>query len=540
MSKLYTKEDVKKAVRAVIYIRYSSHRQTDSFSIEYQKDECMKYLQQQGYKFIRQYVDEAKSGKKTAGREALDEMIYDAGKGKFEKIIVFSFSRSFRNTRDALNYNYDLMDKYGVVIESVIERIDLTNPHGKFSGTNLFAMHELQADIIAAHVCSGMYIAAKQGYYLGGYVPFGYQLYETGEFTRGKARKKYEPHPEESELVRKMFEMYADGFSLDYIQKMLKDMGIKGRKGGIMTVQTISRIMHSPFYIGIREYEIKGHDKLYIENAIPAIVDINLWKIIQTKNAKNALPEPRKTKRLYSLTGKIHCGKCGAHLFGTYKGDSRNKNYTYSYYICSNKKSRKTCDNKNLRKDMIEQYCIDQIKKHILNPKAIKDIAKYIVELAGEAPTDIKIQIDKLSKRKRKIIDILKKAKRDELEGETTQEVYQEIAAEYNAELADVDIKLFQLEAAEQTAITPESIENYLNEMLLNIDTADEYILKAIFDKLIDKIVVYDDRVELSLIVCPYPHVRDNHSKGQPKYILSLCADRKIFIAENPTKFKKK
>ena len=519
MRKPYTKSDIKKAVRAVIYIRYSSHRQTDSFSIEYQKDECMKYLQSQGYKFVKQYVDEAKSGKKTAGREAFDEMIFDAEQGKFDKIIVFSFSRSFRNTRDALNYNYELSEKYGVVIESVIERIDMTNPHGKFSGTNLFAMHELQADIIAAHVKSGMYIAAKQGYYLGGFVPFGYRLYETGEFTRGKARKKYEPHPDEKEIVKRMFEMYADGFSLDYIQKQLKDNGIKGRKGGIMTVQTMARIFKSPFYIGVREYKIKGYEPLYIENAVPALIDINLWNTIQAKHEKNALPEPRKTKRLYTLTGKLHCGNCGAHLFGMHKGDSRNEKWSYTYYVCSNKKSRKTCDMKNLRKDVIEKYCIDEIKKHILNPESIKAIAEYIVDIAGDAPTDIKLEYDKLSKRKEKIKGILKKAKKDELEEiDGAAEIYSELSAEYGQELAEIDIKLFQLEAAAQTAITPETVETYLNEMLLNIDTSDEHILKAIFDKLIEKIVVYDDRVELYLIVCPYPRVRDRISKGQPHF----------------------
>lgn len=180
---------MKKKIRVVIYIRYSSHRQAGSFSVEYQLAECKKHIERSGYELVEVYIDEAKTGKKTAGREAFDSMMFDASLNKFDKIIVFSFSRSFRNTRDALNYNYELQEKYGIVIESVIERIDMTDPHGKFSGTNLFAMHELQSDITAAHVKSGMYFAAQQGYYLGGYVPFGYELYGTSEFSRGKERK---------------------------------------------------------------------------------------------------------------------------------------------------------------------------------------------------------------------------------------------------------------------------------------------------------------------------------------------------------------
>ena len=198
-------------------------------SIEYQQEECLKHIERKGYKFVGEYIDKAKTGKKTAGREALEEMLYDAGRNKFDRIIVFSFSRSFRNTRDALNTNHELMEKHNIAIESVIEPIDLTTAHGKFSGTNLFAMHELQSDIIAAHVRSGMYIAAKQGYYLGGPVPFGYGTYETGEFTRGKARKKYCINEEEAEVVKLIFQMYADGFSVIYIRDELQNRDIRSK-----------------------------------------------------------------------------------------------------------------------------------------------------------------------------------------------------------------------------------------------------------------------------------------------------------------------
>ena len=244
---------MKKKIRVVIYIRYSSQRQAESFSVEYQLAECKKYLEACGYELVEVYIDEAKSGKKTAGREAFDAMMFDASQNKFDKIIVFSFSRSFRNTRDALNYNHELSEKYSIAIESVIERIDLSDPHGKFSGTNLFAMHELQSDITAAHAKAGMYFAAQQGYFLGGFVPFGYELYGTGEFSRGKERKKYRPNPNEVEIVREMFELYADGFSLDFVQTTMRDKGIKGRKGDIIGKNTVARILKNAFYIGTRE-----------------------------------------------------------------------------------------------------------------------------------------------------------------------------------------------------------------------------------------------------------------------------------------------
>ena len=262
-------EETRKVIRAVIYIRFSSHKQTDSYSIEYQQEECLKHIERKGYKYVNAYIDEAKTGKKTAGRDALEQMLFDAGRNKFDRIIVFSFSRSFLNTRDALNTNYELMEKHGITIESVIEPIDLSSPHGKFSGTNLFAMHELQSDITAAHARAGMYIAAKQGYYLGGPITFGYDTYETGEFTRGKPRKKYCINEEDAEIVKMVYQMFLDGFSINYIRDELVRRDIRMKQSGNLIPSTgIGRMLKDKFYIGIRKYDVKGYEPLAIENAV--------------------------------------------------------------------------------------------------------------------------------------------------------------------------------------------------------------------------------------------------------------------------------
>ena len=522
-------QNAKNALRAVIYIRYSSHRQVDSYSVEYQLQECEKYIMQKGYKFINTYIDEAKTAKQTAGRDAFDEMIADAARKKFDRIIVFSFSRSFRNTRDALNYNHELMEKYNVVIESVIERIDLTNPHGKFSGTNLFAMHELQSDIIAAHVRSGMYVAAQQGYFLGGVVPYGYELYSTGELSRGKERKKYKINEEEAKHVRKLYAMYAEGFSINQLHNYVLSEGIKGRKGAIMGINTMASMLRNPIYCGVRDYKIKGHDPIYIPGAVPAIVDEKTWHAVQARHAKTKenTPKRRKGKRLYALTGKIICGKCGSHYFGTTKNSDRYRGGVYAYYMCSKRKSQRNCDCKTIRKEIIENYCINEIKKYILNAEAVEDIAEQITLRADATPTDIEEKLQELKARKTKIGKIIVKLKRDNLEGDTSDETYRELSAEYLQEEANIDLQIYQLEAAQETAISADGVREYLSEMLEDIDGADVEILQVIFDKLIEKVVVHDDKIELYLVVSPFAVIRDNKQSGQPHYKLSLTGSRK-------------
>lgn len=515
-------------IRAVIYIRYSSHKQQGNFSVEYQHDECMKHLERKGYKFVRQYVDEAQTGKKVAGRDAFNQMIHDAYAGKFDRIIVFSYSRSFRNTRDALNYIMDMQEKSDVRWESVIEPIDMSNPHGKFSGTNLFAMHELQSDITAAFVASGMYVAAQQGYYLGGFVPYGYTLKGTGEFSRGKERLKYIPHEKEMIDVQHMFEMYASGQSLKAIQEEMKRRGVKGRRGGVMGDQTIARILKSEFYIGTREITIKGYDTLRLENNVPAIISADLWARVQVRHAAQK-PKPRRTKRLYSLTGKIYCAKCGAHMFGVYKGDKRSNDWTYAYYHCSSKKSKRTCDMKNIRKDKIDAYCMAQIKKHILNADRIAEIAEEVARIAGENPDQAKAELKACRARRTNVAGYLKDLLRKELEENIVGDVVQEMKAEYQSELADLDIRIMQLEGSVANAVSAAGVADYLNEMLESVDSMDAEIQKSIFDQLIEKIVVDDDKVTLFLIVSPFVQYGDKTSNGQPHVSLSPSISRKAF-----------
>ena len=526
-------EDTRKPIRAVIYIRFSSKMQAESYSIEYQQEECLKYIERKGYKFIGEYIDKAKTGKSTAGRESLEEMLYDAGRGKFDRIIVFSFSRSFRNTRDALNTNHDLMEKHGIAIESVIEPIDLTTPHGKFSGTNLFAMHELQSDILAAHVKSGMYVAAKQGYYLGGIINIGYETYETGEFSRGKPRKKYCIKEEEAKIVRMMFQMYVDGYAINYIRDEVNKIGLRSRRGFEMSSQTISRMFKNEFYVGVRKYEIEGYDPLFIEDAVPAIIDVETWNAAQMRNKSQqdyfkSKSAPRQTKRFYPLTGKIFCSDCGKHFTGEYKGEKRYNVEGYAYYGCSTKKNYRKCGVKNIRKDILEDYCIKQIKKHILTPEKIQEIAAYIMSQTDSTPDLVKEEFDTVEKRKRKVLEIIKKMKRDMYEmDEAEAEAQKELIAEYSKELNLLNEKIARLESLEGNVVSEDMIIDLLNECALNIDSPDPHILKSVFDKLIEKIIISDDKVEIYLIVFPFAHSALNASIGCPIYSLSTEINRK-------------
>lgn len=524
-------KDAKKAkssIRAGVYVRYSDHKQDGSFSIEYQMEECERHITNKGYTLQKVYIDKAKTGRKVAGREEFDQMCRDAKAGKLDIIVVFSLSRSFRNVREALNFCHEMQTEHDIYIESVIEPIDMTSPHGKFSSTNLFAMHELQSDITANHVKAGMHVGARQGYYLGGYVPFGYDTYGTGEFARGKEKRKYKVHDQESEIIKKLFELYADGFSLTRLQDYCIENRVYGRKGKIMGKQTISRILHNDFYIGTRRFDIDGYETVVVPKLVPAIIDDALWARVQERHAEElSKTQPRRRKRLYELTGKIFCAKCGGHYTGEFKRDKRYPDSSAARYVCGTKKSHRTCDGKNIRKDVLDKFVIRSIKQHILDDQALDAIADHIAKLAGSDPTDVQNKIMSKEKEKAAIVKMEKELTLKELRGEISRETFLELKSDFTTQIADLNLELMRLEAESDVAITKESVLQYLNDILLNIDTAEPEILKNIFDKVVDRIIIADDRVEVHLIVSPLSLPTSEHkdSSGHPHY--AVCSEER-------------
>lgn len=519
-----TKKTKAGKTRAVIYIRYSDRKQDGSFSIEYQTTECERYTTIKKYNLVKMYVDKAKSGKKVAGREEFEQMCRDAARDKFDTIVVFSLSRSFRNVREALNFCHEMYEKHNIHIESVIEPIDLTSPHGKFSGTNLFAMHELQSDITAAHVKAGMHVAAQQGYHLGGFVPFGYDTYGTGEFSRGKERLKYKPNAQEAEIVKEIFAWYADGFSLTFIQEQMKARRVCGRRGDILGQQTIGRILRNEFYIGTRVFDIDGYETLVLPDNVPSIIDMSVWNKVQARHAQQKEIAPRKReKRLYELTGKIFCAKCNQHYFGAHKKDNKNPQYSKSWYTCATKKSKRSCDAKNIRKDRIDKYVISQIKAHILNEHSMNEIADEVANILEASPTNTRTEIKRLEKEKAEIVRMEKELTLKELRGTISKETFTELTSDFTNQVADINLQLLKLGMADENEISRESVLEYLREIFDDVESSSPEILKNVFDKVVEKIIVDDDKVTLYLVVAPLslPRSDSKTTSGQPHYSLS-------------------
>ena len=107
-------------MNAVVYARYSSHRQGEQ-SIEGQLAEAKKYASAHGLTIIHEYCDRAQTGRND-NREQFQRMLADAAKHAFDALIVWKTDRIGRNKEEIALNKYHLK-KNGVKIEKPLKRI---------------------------------------------------------------------------------------------------------------------------------------------------------------------------------------------------------------------------------------------------------------------------------------------------------------------------------------------------------------------------------------------------------------------------------
>ena len=501
-------------LRVHAYIRYSSVMQDDGFSVEYQIAEINDYCNRNGWILEKIHVDQALTAKQVAGREAFFDLLNCIVNSEVDVVIVYKMNRMFRNAEESHVYRKKFR-QHGVKIISVTEPIDEQTSAGRLTAKMLANLDQYQSEIIADFVRSSLREMTRQGYYIGGYIPLGYTLVEE---THGKKkRKRYQILESEALHVKKCFELYADGFSLLYILHYLQDAGIKGRRGKSIGRTTLRRLLQNDMYIGTLRFVTEGYDDLIVPDAIPAIIDLDVWNRVQARHEENRPVAPRKHRELYPLTGKITCGYCGQHFFGisckVYKSDG--SPYHYKYYVCSKRGSAHKCSPKRIRKEQLEKIAISAIKQHILNDDMIKEIAQKAASMSINDQKDTAAEIKAIKQKIAEIdetIDLFIEMRR---KNEMSPEVIRRKSDAAESEMKRLQAELIRLEHTIKTAITPDQIEAYLRDMLEKANSDDMDVLKAIFENFIEEIIVTDDEIEIRLFVCSDPVLVYKKPTGQ-------------------------
>jgi DNA invertase Pin-like site-specific DNA recombinase len=146
--------------RAAFYLRVSTVDQHP----ETQLLDLRQMAAQRGYEVVAEFTDRI-SGTK-ARRPALDQMMADARRGRFEVILVWACDRIARSTRHLLEA-LDELNRIGVEFVSFRENIDTGGPLGRAIVVIIGAIAELERSLIVERVRAGMRRARLDGQRIG-------------------------------------------------------------------------------------------------------------------------------------------------------------------------------------------------------------------------------------------------------------------------------------------------------------------------------------------------------------------------------------
>lgn len=147
-------------MKTAIYARVSTFDQEP----ENQLRELRRYCEARGWE-SREYVDKGVSGAKDR-RPALDQLVADAKRRRFDVLVVWRLDRLGRNLRHLILL-LDELRAMGVEFVSLAEGIDCTTPAGKLQLHILGAIAEFERARIQERVRAGLARAKAQGRKLG-------------------------------------------------------------------------------------------------------------------------------------------------------------------------------------------------------------------------------------------------------------------------------------------------------------------------------------------------------------------------------------
>jgi DNA invertase Pin-like site-specific DNA recombinase len=338
--------------RAVLYARYSSERQADSWSIDAQVAELRAYCERMAWSVLDEVcLDQAISGS-TTERPGLTRAMDLIRAGRANVLVVHKLDHFFRDMARTFEYVRELEDHGGGLV-CTQQPIDTTNPvSGKIVLAVMAALAEIYLDNLSEETAKGKRARAATGL-PNGDLPYGYALSRQAERPGANNRAAAQIMPEEAEAIRQAFTWYASGqMGEATIAKRLNEYGYhmrskRGLTGGLFTRDTLRSMLRNPFYAGwVRQ---PGDDaQNWAERAAigdkqrglhEPIISQDLYDLVQRVRAerwgdpgiggRKRGAAPKRLHAPYIAAGLIRCFHCGQRLHGQVAGSGK------SSYFCT-------------------------------------------------------------------------------------------------------------------------------------------------------------------------------------------------------------
>ena len=345
---------------AVIYVRVSSEKQIDNFSLDTQTKILREYAEANGYKVIKVFREEGRSGT-NINRSAYQEMRQYLCENHVDVVLTHKLDRLHRDEFNVFN-DVRFFKEHHIRFIAVADGIDTFNDDSNLLIAVQSALGANFSRNLSKETRKGLLAGAENCLHMGGTPPYGFKVnHDNGMLEIDETT---------APAVRQIFTLYAEGFSTKEICHWLTEHGYKTAKGNEFKANAINAILHNEKYRGYYVWDkaapkdSEGHRNSHavkdtyirIEDGCPRIISDELFTAAQERLALNSDKASRaKPKRYYPLNGRIYCAECGSRMTGNVQYSSGKR---YFQYRCSN-----SCGNKYLKAEALEDSILTALEE---------------------------------------------------------------------------------------------------------------------------------------------------------------------------------
>lgn len=454
-----------------LYCRLSQEDMKDgeSVSIENQRFILQKYADDHGFLNCKFYIDDGYSGA-NFNRPAFKEMMAEVENKNVSAVIVKDQSRLGRDYLQTGMLMEVTFPQYDVRFIAINDGVDSANGTSDYAGIRNY-FNDLYARDTNRKIRAVQRAKGERGERVGTKIPYGYM-------KNPDDPKQLLPDPETAPIVKRIFEMYANGIGIRKIcskfceEQILSPSAYALRKTGRKTRGldmdkpyywehgTVRFMLSNRIYCGdtvnFQTYSksnklkkrIKNDDKniLIFENTHESIIDRKTFDLVQKHFESRKRPD--KHGEMDKYAGYLYCGDCGKRLYL-----HRNKAEEKTCFMCSNyQKGKYDCTCHYIRVQILEQIVLENLRS--VTAFARNDPEKFYAMAAknGEAEAkkfmkESKHQKEQFTGRITQLDSIIRCLYEDRVTGRITPERYDSLANGYEQEQSQLKSKLSELES---------------------------------------------------------------------------------------------
>ena len=312
------------------------------------------------WEFVEVFADRAITGTNTKNRENFNRMIDLALNGGIDIILTKSISRFARNTVDTLQTVRELK-AVGVEVRFEKENLHTFDPKCEMMLTIMSSLAQEESRSISENVRWGKQKSMRDGKVSLAYSRFlGYKKGADG---------RPEIVEEEAAIIRKIYDLFLSGKTINEIAAILTNMGVltpAGRtKWSVSTVRSIlsnekykgEALLQKTFTVDYLTKEVRKNNgevpSVRVRNSHEPIIEPEVFDRVQEILAEST-KRRAKVRTRHPFAGKLVCGDCGS-FYGHKVWRLRSTGEHYNVWYCNHKyDGDKTCDSPRLRDEEIK------------------------------------------------------------------------------------------------------------------------------------------------------------------------------------------